>query len=76
MSRQARTASTTLKDLFAQAQHQRLRQKQIAGLMDIRRESVANWKRGKTTPDILTVEELAGKLGFRLVLFPIIDDSS
>ena len=76
MSRPPRTASTTLQDLFAEAQHRKLRQKVIASNMDVTRECVANWRRGKTTPDILTVEQLAASLGFRLCLFPVIDEQA
>lgn len=69
-----RTASPVLRDLFNTAKAKGIRNKQIAYRNKVAAETVSNWKRGAATPSILTVEELAASLGYRLILAPIGDD--
>lgn len=63
-----RTASRILRDLLERLEEDGLNHRQIAELAGVHRVSISNWRSGKYTPDLLTIEALAQATGYRLVL--------
>lgn len=67
---QPRTASVVLRQLFDIIKSRRTHMQDIATALGLRRETLYTWKRGRSTPDILTVEAIVEILGYRLELVP------
>lgn len=62
------SASYTVRALFDVLYFERVRQQDLMDDMGLSRASLSNYKYGKNTPTILTIEELAGQLGYELKL--------
>lgn len=62
------SASYTVRQLFDIIYFERVLQQELSDGMDLYRASLTNYKYGKNTPSILTIEELAGLLGYEVKL--------
>lgn len=60
------TSSDIVATLFREAQSQGLSESTIAKMVGVHLNSVANWRRGKTTPSIIDVQIMAEQLGYRV----------
>lgn len=62
------SSSPTVRHLFTLAQTHHVKLSDIADYLRMTRPAIANWKRGHSTPSILTVEEIADFLGYEIVI--------
>lgn len=63
-----RTASATMREIFSIAEKTGVSQNSLARRLNKGVNQVFYWRRGIKTPSILTVEEIADALGYRLAL--------
>lgn len=73
MKHPIRTASATLRELFDIVESQGLNSAQYSELSGIHSNQISEYRVGKREPRIMTVEEMAGALGYRLALVPLDD---
>lgn len=76
MKRPIRTASPVLRELFEIAQDQGLSGLTFAESMDMHPNQLSGYRTGNREPRILTVEEMAGALGYKLTLTRLDDTDS
>lgn len=66
-----RTASPILKAIFEEMLARSIRVEDMAGSVNKHPARISEYRRGKVEPGVMTVEEMAAALGYRLVLEPI-----
>lgn len=66
-----RTSSPVLKEIFNTMVERNVTVKEMSRRINHHSNIVSLWRTGRSTPSILSVEEMAGQIGFRLALVPI-----
>ena len=69
-----RTASPITKEVFAEMIKQNMKLSEMAAAMKTHENNLTNWRSGKAEPRVLSIEEMATRLGYRLALVPIAED--
>jgi DNA-binding phage protein len=68
--RPARAVSPVVRELFDLIGQRKMHISTVADAIGMTREALYFHKRDRTAPNILTVEEIAHELGYRVVLVP------
>lgn len=66
-----RTSSVVLRELFDVLHNANYSYRSVAQAIGIEHSNLTHWKSGLSNPSLLTAEEFAQVLGYRLVLQPV-----